>query len=71
VVRARARGGRPAGPLLHIIAETAQHAGHADILRESIDGRAADPLICMASLKWRLSSGILWGCKIPSHPRDR
>jgi uncharacterized damage-inducible protein DinB len=25
--------------LLHIIAETAQHAGHADILRETIDGR--------------------------------
>ena len=25
--------------LLHIIAETAQHAGHADILREAIDGR--------------------------------
>jgi hypothetical protein len=24
--------------LVHIIAETAQHAGHADILRESIDG---------------------------------
>jgi uncharacterized damage-inducible protein DinB len=24
--------------LLHIIAETSQHAGHADILRESIDG---------------------------------
>lgn len=24
--------------LMHIIAETAQHAGHADILRESIDG---------------------------------
>ena len=24
---------------LHIIAETAQHAGHADILRESIDGQ--------------------------------
>ncbi len=24
--------------LLHIIAETAQHAGHADILRESLDG---------------------------------
>jgi uncharacterized damage-inducible protein DinB len=24
--------------LLHIIAETAQHAGHADILRESMDG---------------------------------
>ena len=24
---------------LHVIAETAQHAGHADILRESIDGQ--------------------------------
>jgi uncharacterized damage-inducible protein DinB len=27
--------------LMHVIAETAQHAGHADILRESIDGRKA------------------------------
>ena len=25
--------------LLHLIAETTQHAGHADILRETIDGR--------------------------------
>ncbi|MGV9738553.1 DinB family protein [Nocardia farcinica] len=25
--------------LMHIIAETAQHAGHADILREAIDGQ--------------------------------
>ncbi|GAB2864476.1 hypothetical protein GCM10022221_75700 [Actinocorallia aurea] len=25
--------------LLHILAETAQHAGHADILREAIDGQ--------------------------------
>jgi hypothetical protein len=24
--------------LLHIIAETAQHAGHADVIRESLDG---------------------------------
>jgi hypothetical protein len=24
--------------VLHIIAETAQHAGHADIIRESLDG---------------------------------
>jgi hypothetical protein len=24
--------------LLHVIAETAQHAGHADIVRESLDG---------------------------------
>lgn len=25
--------------LLHLLAETAQHAGHADILRESLDGQ--------------------------------
>ncbi len=25
--------------ILHILAETSQHAGHADILRESIDGQ--------------------------------
>ncbi|MDT0548408.1 MULTISPECIES: DinB family protein [Streptomyces] len=25
--------------LMHVIAETAQHAGHADILREALDGR--------------------------------
>jgi len=24
--------------LLHIIGETAQHAGHADVIRESLDG---------------------------------
>ena len=28
----------PSGRPLHIIAETAQHAGHADILRETLDG---------------------------------
>ncbi|MEV5305590.1 MULTISPECIES: DinB family protein [Streptomyces diastaticus group] len=27
--------------IAHIIAETAQHAGHADILRETLDGRTA------------------------------
>jgi hypothetical protein len=27
--------------LIRIVAETAQHAGHADIIRELIDGRAA------------------------------
>ncbi|MET0894555.1 MAG: DUF664 domain-containing protein, partial [Acidimicrobiia bacterium] len=25
--------------IVHIAAETAQHAGHADIIRESIDGQ--------------------------------
>ena len=29
---------------LHIIAETAQHAGHADILRETLDGAEDDGL---------------------------
>lgn len=27
--------------LIHVIAETVQHAGHADIIRESVDGRKA------------------------------
>jgi hypothetical protein len=27
--------------LLHVIAETIQHAGHADILRETLDGQTA------------------------------
>jgi hypothetical protein len=25
--------------VMHIVAETAQHAGHADIIREAIDGK--------------------------------
>ncbi|MFE2276453.1 DinB family protein [Streptomyces sp. NPDC059454] len=29
------------GVLTHLIAETAQHAGHADILRETLDGRTS------------------------------
>ncbi|MGW1136793.1 DinB family protein [Streptomyces zhihengii] len=29
------------GVLAHLIAETAQHAGHADILRETLDGRTS------------------------------
>lgn len=28
------------GVLVHVLAETARHAGHADILREQIDGRS-------------------------------
>jgi hypothetical protein len=31
--------------LLHLIEETARHAGHADIVRESVDGATAFPLI--------------------------
>src|SRR3954453_16009226 len=34
--------------LLHLIQETARHAGHADIIRESIDGAQAYPLLAPA-----------------------
>jgi uncharacterized damage-inducible protein DinB len=34
--------------LLHLIQETARHAGHADIVRESLDGATAFPLMAAA-----------------------
>jgi uncharacterized damage-inducible protein DinB len=34
--------------LLHLIQETARHAGHADIVRESLDGASAVPLMTAA-----------------------
>jgi uncharacterized damage-inducible protein DinB len=34
--------------LLHLITETARHAGHADMVRESIDGATAFPLMAAA-----------------------
>ncbi|GGZ85457.1 DinB family protein [Streptomyces echinoruber] len=34
--------------LLHLIRETARHAGHADIIRESLDGRTAFELVALA-----------------------
>jgi hypothetical protein len=34
--------------LLHLIEETARHAGHADIVRESIDGGTAFQLMAAA-----------------------
>ena len=34
--------------LLHLIQETARHAGHADIIRESLDGGTAYPLMAAA-----------------------
>lgn len=34
--------------LLHLIEETARHAGHADIVRESLDGATAWPLMAAA-----------------------
>ncbi|WP_053850656.1 DinB family protein [Streptomyces sp. NRRL B-24085] len=35
--------------LLHLIRETARHAGHADIIRESLDGRTAFELVALAA----------------------
>jgi hypothetical protein len=34
--------------LLHIVEETARHAGHADIIRESVDGATAFPIMAAA-----------------------
>ena len=34
--------------LLHLITETARHAGHADIVREAVDGATAFPLMAAA-----------------------
>jgi uncharacterized damage-inducible protein DinB len=34
--------------LLHLIEETARHVGHADIIRESVDGATAFPLLAAA-----------------------
>lgn len=34
--------------LLHLIAETARHAGHADIIRETVDGASAGALMAAA-----------------------
>jgi uncharacterized damage-inducible protein DinB len=34
--------------LLHLIEETARHAGHADIVRESVDGATTFPLLAAA-----------------------
>lgn len=39
---------------LHIAAETAQHAGHADIIRESLDGKTAFELVAQ-------EQGSSWG----------
>ena len=34
--------------LMHLVAETARHAGHADIVREAVDGATAFPLMAGA-----------------------
>jgi hypothetical protein len=50
--------------LLHLIEETARHAGHADIIREALDGALSGPLMAAAEgwpedgwvKPWRLPS---------------
>ncbi len=34
--------------LMHVVAETARHAGHADIVREAVDGATSFPLMAAA-----------------------
>jgi len=43
--------------LLHLIEETARHVGHADIVRESLDGATAYPLMA-ASEQWPASPWV-------------
>jgi hypothetical protein len=40
--------------LLHLIQETARHTGHADIIRETVDGGTAYPIMAAAE-KWPAS----------------
>jgi len=54
--------------LLHLIQETARHAGHADIIRETIDGATALPLMAAAE-HWPPRRTIQpW---TPQAPRER
>ncbi len=43
--------------LLHLVEETARHAGHADIIREAMDGATAGPLMAAAE-EWAPSPWI-------------
>jgi uncharacterized damage-inducible protein DinB len=43
--------------LLHLIEETARHAGHADIIRESLDGASAGSLMAAAE-GWEPTSWV-------------
>jgi len=43
--------------LLHLITETARHAGHADRVREAIDGATAMPLMAAAE-GWPAGAGV-------------
>jgi len=55
--------------LLHLIEEVARHAGHADIVRETIDGATAFPLMAAAE-GWPSTPGSSPGGRV-SPPADR
>jgi uncharacterized damage-inducible protein DinB len=44
--------------LLHLIEETARHAGHADLVREAVDGATAFPLTAAAA-GWPPSEAVI------------
>lgn len=54
--------------LLHVIEEVARHAGHADILREEIDGATGYPLIAAAEGMDDLGFVQPWAKSDPSTP---
>jgi uncharacterized damage-inducible protein DinB len=51
--------------LLHLIEETARHAGHADVIREALDGATAYPLMAAAE-GWEPTPWLQ-----PWHPGER
>jgi len=54
--------------LLHLIQETARHAGHADLIRESIDGATALPLMAAVE-QWPPRRTITpWSRPVDSRP---
>ncbi len=59
--------------LLHIIAETAQHAGHADIIRESLDGPRpwADAALALVSRSPSLARASTRSTRLRSSPAWR
>jgi len=52
--------------LLHLIEETARHLGHADIIRESIDGATAIPLIAAVEGWPATPWGEPWKAPVPA-----
>ena len=60
--------------LLHLIEETARHAGHADILREAIDGATLFPLLAAYESGTEVKE-LTWSCAadglLPAPPPRR